>query len=107
MTVYNGTVRCLLCTIAFGMGMDCKGVTTVVNFGPSKNIEAYIQESGRCGRGGEKGKAVILFLWQDASKCQQENEKLCKTTRWCLQKKISFAIFFLPKSRRHVNGSNI
>ena len=71
MTVYNGTVRCLLCTVAFGMGMDCKGVTTVVNFGPSKNIEAYIQESGRCGRGGEKGKAVILFygrMLQNVSK---------------------------------------
>ena len=62
MAVYNGIVRCLLCTIAFGMGMNCKGVTTVINFGPSKNVEAYIQESGRCGRGGEKGKAVILFL---------------------------------------------
>ena len=25
----DGIVRCLICTIAFGMGMDCKGVRTI------------------------------------------------------------------------------
>ena len=43
----NSPVRVLVATIAFGMGVDCKGVYRIINFGPSKNIEAYIQETGR------------------------------------------------------------
>lgn len=70
MTIHNGTVRCLLCTISFAMGINCKGVTTVIHFGPSKNAEAYIQESGRCGRGGEEGSSDTVYR-QDASKCGQ------------------------------------
>ena len=35
---------------AFGMGVDCKTVRRVIHFGPSKTIEAYLQESGRSGR---------------------------------------------------------
>ena len=58
----DGIVRCLICTIAFGMGMDCKGVRTIINFGPSKNIESYMQESGRCGRDGEGGRSCDCNL---------------------------------------------
>ena len=30
-------LRVLICTIAFGMGVNCKGFNRVVHFGPSKN----------------------------------------------------------------------
>ena len=36
--------------IVFCMGMNCKGVRTIVYFGPSKNVESYIQETVRAGR---------------------------------------------------------
>ena len=58
----DGIVRCLICTISFGMGMDCKGVRTIINFGPSKNIESYMQESGRCGCDGEDERSIILYF---------------------------------------------
>ncbi len=32
----NGTIRLLIATIAFGMGVDCRGVHRVIHFGPSK-----------------------------------------------------------------------
>lgn len=32
-------MRVLICTIAFGMGIDCKGAHRVIHFGPSQNIE--------------------------------------------------------------------
>ena len=49
----NTCLRILVATIAYGMGVNCKGVSRVIHFGPSKSIEAYLQESGRCGRDGE------------------------------------------------------
>ena len=39
----NGCIRLVVATIAFGMGVDSKGVTTVVQ---SKNVESYIHETG-------------------------------------------------------------
>ena len=35
--------------IVFCMGMNCKGVRTIVHFGPFKNVESYIQETVRAG----------------------------------------------------------
>ena len=36
-------------------------MTRVIDFGPSKTIEAYIQESGRGGRDGEKCSAILFY----------------------------------------------
>ena len=54
-------LRVLVATIAFGMGVDCKAVNRTVHFGPSKSIEAYIQESGRAGRDGKQSVALIMY----------------------------------------------
>ena len=40
----NGHIRIVACTVAFGMGVDCKEVYRVIHFGPSKNLECYVQE---------------------------------------------------------------
>ena len=57
----DGVVRVLFATIAFSMGINCKGVRNVVHFGPSKNIEAYVQECGRAGRDGQPSKVYLLY----------------------------------------------
>ena len=56
----NGTIRVLIATIAFGMGVDSRGVHRVIHFGPSKNVEAYVQETGRAGRDGRQSIAYVL-----------------------------------------------
>lgn len=43
--VENSSLRVLVATIAFGMGVDRKGVYRTIHFGPSKSIEAYIQKN--------------------------------------------------------------
>lgn len=57
----NGTIRLLIATIAFGMGINCQGVHRVIHFGPSKNVESYIQETGRAGRDGHQSIAYVLY----------------------------------------------
>ena len=57
----TGCIRVLICTIAFGMGVNCKGVQRIIHLGPSKSVEAYIQESGRAGRDGSQSKALLLY----------------------------------------------
>ena len=55
----HGAVR--LATIAFGMDVDCKGVKTIIHYGPSKNLESYVQETGHVGR--DRGESVAFLLY--------------------------------------------
>ncbi|XP_068693066.1 bifunctional 3'-5' exonuclease/ATP-dependent helicase WRN-like [Montipora foliosa] len=57
----QGSIRILVDTIAFGMGVDCKQVHRTVHFGPAKNVECYMQESGRAGRDGAQSTAFLLY----------------------------------------------
>ena len=58
----NGHLRALVCTIAFGMDIDCEDVKTVIHLGPSRNVESSVQESGRCGRQGCQSNAIIYYV---------------------------------------------
>ncbi|CAB4044012.1 mediator of RNA polymerase II transcription subunit 34-like, partial [Paramuricea clavata] len=61
-SIPNGHIRLLIATIAYGMGINCQGVKSIVHYGPSRNVEAYLQESGRAGRdSSDMCKAVILY----------------------------------------------
>jgi len=40
----NGRLRIVIATIAFGMGINCPNIQHVIPWGPSSDIEAYIQD---------------------------------------------------------------
>lgn len=46
----HGIIRVVLCSTSFSMGLDVKGVHTVVHYGPANDTDDYLQESGRAGR---------------------------------------------------------
>lgn len=60
-------LRIVICTIAFGMGIDCADVRQVVHWGPSKDVEGYMQEVGRAGRDGKKSCALLFWSKKDIS----------------------------------------
>ena len=50
-------LRVVICTIAFGMGVNAKNVNERINFGPSITMTIFVQESDRIGRDG--GQALV------------------------------------------------
>ena len=61
-------IRVMVCTNAFGMGIDKPDVRFVVHFDVPDSPEAYFQEAGRGGRDGKRSFAVMLWNSSDVKR---------------------------------------
>lgn len=64
-------IRVMVCTNAFGMGIDKPDVRFVVHFDVPDSPEAYFQEAGRGGRDGKRSYAVLLWNATDLKRLNQ------------------------------------
>ncbi|MFD0768565.1 RecQ family ATP-dependent DNA helicase [Bacillus sp. CGMCC 1.60114] len=56
----NDQLQLVVCTSAFGMGVNKQNTRYIIHFHYPTNIESYLQEIGRAGRDGEASIAILL-----------------------------------------------
>jgi ATP-dependent DNA helicase RecQ len=63
----SNKTRVIVCTNAFGMGIDKADVRTVIHYDTPDCLENYYQEAGRAGRDSKRAYAVLLYQPEDAT----------------------------------------
>jgi ATP-dependent DNA helicase RecQ len=101
MSKSEGHIRVLISTIAFGMGIDCKQVNKIIHFGPSKNIECYVQESGRAGRDGTVGECILLYNGLLSTHCSRDMKELLHDENACRRELLLKPFGFIPVPVNH------
>lgn len=76
-----GTCRVVLCTEAFGMGMDVPDIAQVYNWGPPRTIASLIQRFGRGARAPNTSATCTLVLTTSFFKIKPEREGVWKVTK--------------------------
>ncbi|XP_014666806.1 PREDICTED: ATP-dependent DNA helicase Q-like SIM isoform X2 [Priapulus caudatus] len=108
----TSSIRCVVATIAFGLGINISNVDYVLHWGPSGDIMSYWQEVGRCARDGRVGKA-ILYIYPGSIDKRRVDEPMrnfllsAQTGEQCIRKSI-LQFLFLPgmnvKSLEHCSA---
>ena len=60
----DGEVRLLCCTNAAGLGVNYRGVETVISYGPPQDLDTFVQLVGRAGRTGQQTTHLLLYNGQ-------------------------------------------
>jgi len=70
----SNKTRVIVCTNAFGMGIDKPDVRVVVHYDVPDCLENYYQEAGRAGRDGKRSYAVLLYNNKEIESLQEQTD---------------------------------
>lgn len=70
----KGSIKIMVATNAFGMGIDKSNVRFVLHFEVPNTLEAYYQEAGRAGRDGASADAIAFWEEKDLVTMQKQLE---------------------------------
>lgn len=62
---FDKTLKVIVATSAFGMGVNKPDIRFIVHAGPPKDLESYLQEIGRAGRDGLPSDCYVVFTSRD------------------------------------------
>ncbi|CAG2236210.1 recQ [Mytilus edulis] len=86
----DSRIRCLIATVALGMGLDIRDIDLVIHIGCPKSVLSYWQEAGRCARDGRDGFSFVLYdnftlSLKTTGKCIRD---IIKNTSTCIRRQI-------------------
>ena len=88
----SSCLRIVISTIAFSMGLDVPDIRQVVHWGPSDDLESYIQETGRAGRDGDLCCATLYHAGKDYRYINDKMREYCKNDSSC-RRQLLFSDF--------------
>ena len=66
------------------MGLDCPNIRRVIHWGPSADVESYLQETGRAGRDGLSATAIMYYTNVELGRIEDVSMKeYCKNRVTC------------------------
>ncbi|KAA6406293.1 RecQ family ATP-dependent DNA helicase [Candidatus Tokpelaia sp.] len=69
-------INWLICTKAFGMGLDIANVRMVIHWQQSASVEDYLQEYGRAGRDGRQAVAIVFYGGEAGTRIQAHHDDI-------------------------------
>ena len=101
----SSSLRLVVATIAFGLGLDCPDVRRIIHWGPPSDLESYIQEVGRAGRDGLQSTAVLHYNDSDlgAQYVESTIKEYCRNHNKC-RRELLFTDFDETKSNSSISG---
>ncbi|XP_056009722.1 bifunctional 3'-5' exonuclease/ATP-dependent helicase WRN-like [Ostrea edulis] len=67
-------IRVVVCTSAFGLGVNVPDIDMVINWGAPRSIEEFMQEFGRGGRDGREAMSILYYHGMDISKTATDDK---------------------------------
>jgi len=97
-------LRLIIASTAFGLGIDCKDIARVINYGTPTTLEELVQEMGRAGRNGSPAHAILYHkaIGNEISvqaKQYGENESVCR-------RELLFKDFLFYNNETTISGCN-